>query len=183
MKMNIQTLGIWVLSALALSACGEQFTGQFYGRANVVSNCQSGNPVGSYQLEMEAALSEGRAAMRITNLAPEAGPGDINLINAFIGRNINASVANHTIIFTSESQAYVMRSSAQNAIFQNVDINSLSDPELAVADIVTADGFVNLSRDRMTALRLEVTTLGAQNNNDDVFECSYGILAPELILE
>lgn len=167
--------------AFALTACGEQFTGDFVGSGQITKSSCFDADSSLYDLRVEAAISGGDATLRIKQMsAPGQGFND-PFIQIYQGQAVNLSVIDNEELYTDDPYYATRRSASVD--LQNVDINNLQDSQLENFDYIVTTGFVNKARDQLSSIQMDVSTILFANDGTSGEQCDFTLIIPELNLQ
>lgn len=173
-----------------VSACGEQFRGDFVGDAySEPSDCGVDLGNQAYDIRLAGQISGNRANLRVIELKPKGSQSYSNsnaaqFARLFRGFEIKADVINDETISSSGRDTVYRVENRLDRTLENIDDNGeFVDEVTDEFDIVLTTGSVNRSRDEITSLEIERRTLVPFATTGELRECSFRLFAPQLTLE
>lgn len=178
-----------LITGMFLSACGEQFQGNFSGQAQVERNTCT-NRYGTYELTVRARFSGNSADFRILNFSPAAGSSSsIDKTSSalyitgdyFRGLNLFANLVGETSI--EGRDPFYEVTELNRDLLRAIEDGRISEEDITKTeyDLIEITGEVNSSRDVISTLR--VTRFTEVLRAGKLVECEVSFFAPELILE
>jgi len=186
----MRTIFSVLLVSIFLTACGEQFRGDFVGTA-FPGNTDCGIEPGdiTYDVRVAGGISSNRASLRIIELKPQGavqrgtGPAEA-FAKLFRGFEIKADVINKETIQSEGKDTIYRVRDRNNQTLDNIDdegryVQSVTDE----FDIVTTSGTVNRARDEVTSMEVERKTKIRSSITNEELECTLSLFIPSMSLE